>query len=376
MTRVEGSIEATADPLDLDELMAMASAFTSTTGDAQQKRETATSMRLTVALTATKGQFATYTFSDLSTTIALSTGTVTLAPLAVRAFGGQFNGRLETDTRDSAPQLRLRGRVDGLDVAPLMKANGTAGGVTGTLGGTVTLAASGSDAATVLQRAHGTIVAAITNGTIERLDLVRTVVLAFGKPSGAPPEGSGSAFTRLGGTFALARRTLTSDDLSLASRDFDVKGRSTLQLTTGALDARGNVDALTGAHRTSGHRLASLRAAGRPRDCACDRRRNHRPASGDRGRPSGSRACVAERASTPRDDVFRRAAEEEEKGSVARQKLPRRFSPHHAARWEGMNIVEPCPRLTAQQPPLFCRVSRMQFEPYDRKRRCPCSVAI
>jgi len=37
------------------------------------------------------------------------------------------------------------------------------------------------------------------------------------------------------------RRTLTSDDVSLASRDFDVKGRSTLQLTTGALDARGNV---------------------------------------------------------------------------------------------------------------------------------------
>jgi hypothetical protein len=241
MTGVEGSIEATADPLDLDELMAIASAFTSTAGEAQQKGETATPMRLTVALTATKGQFATYTFSGLSTTIVLSTGTVTLAPLAVRAFGGQFNGRLETDTRDSAPQLRLRGRVDGLDVAPLMKANGNAGGVTGTLGGTVTLAASGSNAATVLETARGTIVAAITNGTIERLDLVRTVVLAFGKPSGAPPEGSGSAFTRLGGTFALARRTLTSDDLSLASRDFDVKGRSTLQLTTGALDARGNV---------------------------------------------------------------------------------------------------------------------------------------
>lgn len=238
---VEGSIEATADPLDLDELMAIASAFTSPTSDAQQKRETATSMRLTVALTATKGQFATYTFSNLSTTLALSTGTVTLAPLAVRAFGGQFNGRLETDTSDGAPQLRLRGRVDGLDVAPLMKANGTAGGVTGTLGGTVTLAASGNDAATVLQMAHGTIVAAITNGTIERLDLVRTVVLAFGKPSGVLPEGSGSAFARLGGTFALARRTLTSDDFSLASRDFDVKGRTTLQLTTGALDAHGNV---------------------------------------------------------------------------------------------------------------------------------------
>src|SRR4029450_9635044 len=34
---------------------------------------------------------------------------------------------------------------------------------------------------------------------------------------------------------------LTSDNLSLASRDFDVNGRSTLQLSTGALDARGDV---------------------------------------------------------------------------------------------------------------------------------------
>jgi len=123
----------------------------------------------------------------------------------------------------------------------LMKANGSAGGVTGTLGGNVTLSASASDAATVLQTAHGTITAAIVNGTIEHLDMVRTVVLAFGKPSGVPPEGSGSAFTRLSGTFALGNRTVTSDNLSLTSRDFDVSGRTTLQLSSGALDARGDV---------------------------------------------------------------------------------------------------------------------------------------
>lgn len=240
LTRVEGSIQATADPLDLDELMAIASALTSSSNDPAQTRGAPSPMRMTVALKATKGQFDTYSFSDLSTTIALATGTVTLRPLAVRTFGGQFNGRLDVDTRGSAPQLRLSGRVEGLDVAPLLKANGT-GGVTGTLAGAVTLSATGTDAATVLQTAHGTIAAAITNGTIEHLDLVRTVVLAFGKPSGVPPEGSGSAFTRLGGTFALANRTLTSTDLSLTSRDFDVSGRSTLRLSSGALDARGDV---------------------------------------------------------------------------------------------------------------------------------------
>lgn len=240
VTRFEGSIEAAADVLDLDELMSIASAFTSAGGDTQQQRQSAAPMRITVALTAKKGQFATYGFGDLSTTIAMEPGTVSLTPLAVRAFGGQFNGRLDADTRGIAPQLRLRGRVDGLDIAPLMKANGTSG-LTGTLGGTVTLSASAADAASVLQTARGTIAAALTNGTIEHLDLVRTVVLAFGKPSGVLPEGSGSAFTRLGGTFALANRTLTANDLSLASRDFDVNGRSTLQLSTGALNARGDV---------------------------------------------------------------------------------------------------------------------------------------
>ena len=238
--RLEGRVEAKGDPLDLDELMAITSAFTSTAGSAGQTPG-AMPMRLAISLTATKGKFAAYTFNDLSTDVQLTRGNVRLAPLAVRVFGGRFNGQLEVDTAASVPQLRLNGRVDGLDVAQLMKANGSAGGITGTFGGTVALSASGADAPTVLQTAHGTIAAAIVNGTIEHLDLVRTVVLAFGKPSGAPPPGSGSAFSRLGGTFALARRTLTSDDVSLTARDFDVNGRSTLQLSTGALDARGNV---------------------------------------------------------------------------------------------------------------------------------------
>jgi AsmA-like protein len=241
MARAEGTVEAKADPLDLDELMTIASALTTTSTGTDQTRTTATPMHLTIALTATKGHFATYTFNDLSTTAQLTSGRVRLAPLTVGAFAGRFSGLLDADTRASSPQLHLNGRVENLDVATLMKANGIAGGITGSLAGTVSLVASGGDAPTVLQTAHGTIAAAITNGTIEHLDLVRTIVLAFGKPSGIPPEGSGSAFTRVGGTFALARQTLTSNDLSLASRDFDVNGRSTLRLSSGALDARGDV---------------------------------------------------------------------------------------------------------------------------------------
>ena len=83
--------------------------------------------------------------------------------------------------------------------------------------------------------------AAITNGTMPRLDLVRPIVLAFGKPSGAPPPGSGSGFSRLGGTFALANGVVSSQDLAMAARDFDLTGQGSVELASGALSARGDV---------------------------------------------------------------------------------------------------------------------------------------
>ena len=83
--------------------------------------------------------------------------------------------------------------------------------------------------------------ATIVNGTMPRLELVRPIVLAFGKPTGAPPAGSGSTFTRLGGNFGLADGTMTTDDLTMTSRDFDLAGRGTVHLASGALSARSNI---------------------------------------------------------------------------------------------------------------------------------------
>jgi AsmA protein len=80
----------------------------------------------------------------------------------------------------------------------------------------------------------------IADGNIPRLDLVRAIVLAFGKPSGVPPEGSGTRFSRIAATFALANRTLRSDDLTLASRDLDLAGRSEVNLASGAVSVRAN----------------------------------------------------------------------------------------------------------------------------------------
>jgi hypothetical protein len=91
-----------------------------------------------------------------------------------------------------------------------------------------------------MRTSRGTIAATVTDGVIPHLDMVRTIVLAFGKPSGAPQK-SGSAFSRLGGSFGLANATLTSENLVLQSADFDLHGRGAFRIDSGVVAARGDV---------------------------------------------------------------------------------------------------------------------------------------
>ena len=237
LANLEANFEAAADPLDLDEVIAIASALT-TTSASPHSGDARVPVHISVKLTARAGRFESLDLLDLSSTIDIRPARLALAPLAVRAFDGNFKGRLAVDSRGRTPQLRLGGQIERLDVAELLKASGSPGGLTGRLGGTVSLNGEGSDTQALRRTSRGTITAAITDGSIPHLDMVRTIVLAFGKPSGAPPAGSGSAFSRLGGTFALAGGTLTSNDMTMTSRDFDMAGNGSLRIETGAVDAR------------------------------------------------------------------------------------------------------------------------------------------
>jgi len=70
------------------------------------------------------------------------------------------------------------------------------------------------------------------------LHLVRTIVLAFGKP--APGSaGGGDRFTRIGATMQLANNIVRFSTISFASTDVDVDGSGTLNLAAGAIDVAG-----------------------------------------------------------------------------------------------------------------------------------------
>lgn len=182
--------------------------------------------------------FAGYDISDLAATLGIAPGRLSLGPFAFAAFGGRYQGRLDLDLTRSTPHVQLNGDVAGVDVAALLKKSGAPDALTGRLSGHVALAGAGSDAATLLRAARGTFTATVVDGTLPRLDLVRPIVLAFGKPAGAPPAGSGSAFSSLGGAFTLASSTVASQNFALHSRDLDLAGKGSLRIDTGAVNAR------------------------------------------------------------------------------------------------------------------------------------------
>ena len=238
VSRLEGTFDASADPLDLAEMIAVGSAI------AQQSRARPgppMPMHLSLSVTAPRGTFGEYAFRDLSTRADAGPGRLTLDDLVFQIFGGTFHGRLAADTSGAAPALRLNGQVAGLDVTQVLKGSGAPGGITGRLGASLAVQGSGTDAAGLLKTARGTISAIVADGTLPHLDMVRRLVLAFGKPSGAPAEGAGTAFKTLGGTFVLANAGLTSDSLAMKARDFDLQGHGSLRLDSGAVDARTDV---------------------------------------------------------------------------------------------------------------------------------------
>jgi uncharacterized protein involved in outer membrane biogenesis len=176
--------------------------------------------------------FAGYTARDVAGTISISPRGISLSPLAFSMFDGRFDGRLDVDLRGTPPQLRLQGAVRNVDVAAILT-----GAVTGRLGATLSIAGSGADGSALQRSARGPFTAKIADGTLPYIDIVRPVVLAFGKPSGVTPGGSGSSFSSLTGTFALTRGTISTDNLNLEARDFTAHGRTSLQVESGTVDS-------------------------------------------------------------------------------------------------------------------------------------------
>jgi uncharacterized protein involved in outer membrane biogenesis len=246
LTRRTGEFDVAAETLDLDGLMAFFTAATPAGADATAAAASApplpsAPLHLDLDIRARKGHALGIAFTDLSTKSQVRGSAAMFDALKMAIFGGTFDGGIGLDGSGREPRFDWRGKFAGLDVPALVAFAGSPGTLTGRLGGTVAISAAGADPVTAMRRARGTARVVINDGKVPHLDLVRTAVLAFGRPAGDMPAGSGEAFSQLAASLAVAGQTLSTRDLTFASRDLDMNGSGTLSLATEALDVYANL---------------------------------------------------------------------------------------------------------------------------------------
>jgi len=234
--RIDARLQIEADRLDLDELIALAEAFTpeSSGGAGRAGGGSGELPHISAQLSADSATAAGVELSDLAADMEVDGDRVRLAPLAFGLFDGRYEGTLDARLGETL-NLTLDSRLEGLDVAQLAAFGGSPDSITGTLSGRGTFTAQGADMAAALASARGSGSAAIADGTIQRLGLVRTVVLFFGNPA-PDTAASTNSFERIETAFSLARQVFSADSFAMRSRDADVTGSGTLALAGKLLD--------------------------------------------------------------------------------------------------------------------------------------------
>ena len=235
--RIDARINAVANRLDLDELLALADAFApASDGSAQDAGQ---SPRVVASISADEATAGAIKARNFTTTFVRDGGAISLSPIQFEAFGGRYAASIHARIGKEL-SATIESKIENVDVAQLAAFGGSPDSVTGTLSGAGTFSGSGADVSQMLRSARGTGAATIVNGSIKRLNLVRTVVLFFGRP--APNAGdSTDRFDQLDARFSLANRIVNAEALSLTSPDADIAGSGTLNLDTEAMNGRVDV---------------------------------------------------------------------------------------------------------------------------------------
>jgi uncharacterized protein involved in outer membrane biogenesis len=232
--RVEARLKATANKLDVDELLALADAFTPPATTSRTAAAPSAPMKIAARISAETATAGGVEVRQFASELEVNGDRVVLSPLTFQLFGGRYQGAVSAQL-GKALSLTIKSRLQDLNVAQLAAFGGSPDTISGTLTGAGTFSGSGPDVAAVLKSASGTGTATIANGAIRRLNLVRTVVLFFGRPAPDAAE-STDQFERIDASFSLANQVLRADPLSMRSRDADIVGTVTMNLDAQSLD--------------------------------------------------------------------------------------------------------------------------------------------
>ena len=232
--RLDAQLQVKADHVDIDDLIALADAFAPRT---PRRGPSPASLpgRIVARVSAGTARASGVDVRQFATTIVAQGNRITMSPASFLLFGGNYRGALDIDVQPGALRATVRAQITDLDVAQLAAFGGVPDTISGRLSGAGTFNGRGATIGDAIAAATGEGKVTIANGALNRLGLVRTVILFFGRP--APQSGTSTDnFDRLDASFALIRQVVAASALSLHSPDLDLVGQGTLTIPTKALD--------------------------------------------------------------------------------------------------------------------------------------------
>jgi uncharacterized protein YhdP len=257
--RLDATVQARANALDVDDLIALAAAFTPVSG--QPSAVSGPGIRVKATVEAAEGRLAGVTIGRIEAQMLMDGDGLIVDPIAFTVFGGAQNGWLDIRFGE-ALDVRIGTSATNIDVAQLAAFGGAPGSVTGRLDGSGRFGARGRDLPSVLGSARGVGQVMIGKGSMRGLNVVQTAVRFLGGAAAAEDANDDERFDELVATFALGDGVLRSDDLSVRAPDYDILARGTLTLATDALDARADLVLSEALSATAGRDLFRYARAG------------------------------------------------------------------------------------------------------------------
>lgn len=239
-----GSLTLRATSLDMQALQAFATDFatgiTPTTGSAPPAGPGAP-IDLQIAMTADRATFGTLALDGLTSQAHVTSDQLQLTSMEFGLFEGRYSGAL-TLALTEVPVFQLNGALADISMGALTAWAGQAGTMTGRLAGTLEATGSGTTPDAIIASTRGNASINVTQGTVQGLALVRTIVVASSMRAGASTSEDGSeAFTRLAASFQIANGLARTNDLTFESNDVSLEGAGQIGLDGTNIDLAGRV---------------------------------------------------------------------------------------------------------------------------------------
>ncbi|MGE0884193.1 MAG: AsmA family protein [Blastocatellales bacterium] len=170
----------------------------------------------------------TLTATDVQSKIAMANNVITLNPLTMKLYGGNYQGSLRVDQNPSAADVSVDGKFGGLNINQFLSASGKGSSIYGTASGSIDVRGR-NEPSGLARTLNGNGYVAISDGKFASFDLMKQVEV-LGKLLSLPTGGAATAFRSLKTNLRFDQGKMTTAPLELIMDDMQVTGSGWMQL--------------------------------------------------------------------------------------------------------------------------------------------------